>query len=128
MAWRDETSGRRSMRNEWKDRVRERAYALWEREGRPEGSAERHWIRTERQLRAEATRIAPKAREVAGAALRPAGAGTGPPRRPLGESMRPSLSGAGPRTPERGRAGPWPPRSGCLSPRASGLALPNVTR
>jgi Protein of unknown function (DUF2934) len=26
----------------WQRRVRERAYALWEREGRPEGHAERH--------------------------------------------------------------------------------------
>ena len=33
--------------------VRLRAYALWEREGRPEGGAERHWTRAEDELRAE---------------------------------------------------------------------------
>jgi hypothetical protein len=37
----------------WQRRVRERAYALWEREGRPEGRAEEHWFRAEAELRAE---------------------------------------------------------------------------
>jgi len=31
----------------WQRRVRERAYALWEREGRPESRAEQHWFRAE---------------------------------------------------------------------------------
>ena len=35
------------------DKVRERAYAIWEREGRPEGGAERHWAEAEEELRAE---------------------------------------------------------------------------
>jgi hypothetical protein len=35
-------------------RVRERAHAIWEREGRPEGGAERHWAQAEEELRAEA--------------------------------------------------------------------------
>jgi hypothetical protein len=34
----------------WQRRVRERAYALWEREGRPEGHAERHWFQAEAEL------------------------------------------------------------------------------
>jgi nucleotide-binding universal stress UspA family protein len=34
----------------WQRRVRERAYALWEREGRPEGQAERHWFEAEAEL------------------------------------------------------------------------------
>ena len=34
-------------------RVRERAYAIWEREGRPEGHAERHWARAVEELRAK---------------------------------------------------------------------------
>jgi hypothetical protein len=36
----------------WEQRVRERAYAIWEREGRPEGGTERHWARAEEELRA----------------------------------------------------------------------------
>jgi Protein of unknown function (DUF2934) len=35
------------------EKVRERAYAIWEREGRPEGGAERHWAEAEEELRAE---------------------------------------------------------------------------
>ena len=31
--------------------VRERAHALWEREGRPEGAADRHWSLAEAELR-----------------------------------------------------------------------------
>ena len=37
----------------WEQRVRERAYAIWEREGRPESDPERHWARAEEELRAE---------------------------------------------------------------------------
>jgi hypothetical protein len=33
---------------EWDDKVRARAYAIWEREGRPEGGAERHGPRPRR--------------------------------------------------------------------------------
>jgi hypothetical protein len=35
----------------WQRRVRERAHALWEREGRPGGQAERHWFQAEAELR-----------------------------------------------------------------------------
>jgi hypothetical protein len=38
---------------EWDDKVRARAYAIWEREGRPEGGAERHWAQAAEELRAE---------------------------------------------------------------------------
>jgi DNA-binding response OmpR family regulator len=37
-------------------RVRERAHALWEQEGRPAGAADRHWLAAEAELRAEAER------------------------------------------------------------------------
>ena len=37
----------------WEQKVRERAYAIWEREGRPDGAAERHWAMAETELRAE---------------------------------------------------------------------------
>jgi hypothetical protein len=38
---------------EWEDKVRARAYAVWEREGQSEGGAERHWAQAEEELRAE---------------------------------------------------------------------------
>ncbi|WFU06114.1 DUF2934 domain-containing protein (plasmid) [Rhizobium sp. CB3171] len=33
--------------------IRERAYAIWENEGRPEGRAVEHWERAERQISGE---------------------------------------------------------------------------
>ena len=33
-----------------RERVRERAYSLWEQEGRPEGRAEDHWRRAEAEV------------------------------------------------------------------------------
>jgi Protein of unknown function (DUF2934) len=32
------------------DRIKRRAYALWEEEGRPDGRAEEHWFRAEAEL------------------------------------------------------------------------------
>ena len=40
--------------------IREKARAIWEREGRPDGHHERHWIEAERQLSAEAEAAKPK--------------------------------------------------------------------
>ena len=37
----------------WLSKVRARAFAIWERLGRPEGAAERHWAEAEEELRAE---------------------------------------------------------------------------
>jgi CheY-like chemotaxis protein len=47
----------------WEQRVRGRAYAIWQREGRPEGGADRHWSSAEAELQAEAERDTPSARE-----------------------------------------------------------------
>ena len=33
--------------------IRERAYAIWEREGRPNGRADAHWFQAVRELQAE---------------------------------------------------------------------------
>ncbi len=38
----------------WEERVRVRAYAIWESKGRPDGGAEQHWAVAEAELRAEA--------------------------------------------------------------------------
>ncbi|MEX0696950.1 MAG: DUF2934 domain-containing protein [Dongiaceae bacterium] len=32
------------------DRIRERAYSLWEREGRPHGRQMEHWLRAESEI------------------------------------------------------------------------------
>ena len=37
----------------WRQKVRERAYAIWVREGSPEGQAEQFWLMAEEELRAE---------------------------------------------------------------------------
>ncbi|MBB3441842.1 DUF2934 domain-containing protein [Rhizobium sp. BK379] len=47
-------------RNE--DSVRERAYAIWEEEGRPDGQDLRHWSDAEAELHGEATRANKQAR------------------------------------------------------------------
>jgi hypothetical protein len=38
------------MQNQRQDRIRERAYQIWEREGRQEGRAEEHWWQAEQEL------------------------------------------------------------------------------
>jgi hypothetical protein len=35
------------------DRIRERANAIWEREGRPEGRHAEHWAQAQREIEAE---------------------------------------------------------------------------
>ncbi|RVJ40003.1 DUF2934 domain-containing protein [Sinorhizobium meliloti] len=40
------------------DRIRARAYEIWEREGRPDGGHERHWHQAEKELEEEG-RISP---------------------------------------------------------------------
>ena len=37
----------------WRERVRERAYAIWLREGSPDGQAEQFWLMAEEELLAE---------------------------------------------------------------------------
>ena len=37
----------------WQQRVRERAYAIWQREGNPDGAAEQFWLMAEEELLAE---------------------------------------------------------------------------
>lgn len=35
------------------DRIKQRAYEIWEREGRPEGHESKHWSRAEQELQAQ---------------------------------------------------------------------------
>ena len=37
----------------WQQRVRERAYAIWQREGNPDGAPKQYWLMAEEELLAE---------------------------------------------------------------------------
>jgi hypothetical protein len=37
----------------WQQRVRERAYAIWQRAGNPDGAAEQFWLMAEEELLSE---------------------------------------------------------------------------
>ncbi|MBF0373139.1 MAG: DUF2934 domain-containing protein [Alphaproteobacteria bacterium] len=41
--------------DELEDRIRQRAYELWEQEGRPEGRALQHWDQAAREVLGETT-------------------------------------------------------------------------
>ncbi len=41
------------MNDELEMKIRERAYAMWEGESRPDGLAERHWLAAERDVTEE---------------------------------------------------------------------------
>jgi DUF2934 family protein len=63
--WGMSGNGGRTMDRTWEEKVRERAHAIWEREGRPQNAAEQHWSRAEEELRAEeeAEKLAASVRE-----------------------------------------------------------------
>lgn len=46
-------------------RVRERAYALWERDGKPHGRSVDYWLKAERELMPEPLSKGPQARKPA---------------------------------------------------------------
>ncbi len=58
------------------ERIRERAYHLWEAEGRPPGRAEAHWLRAEAEVKGAAESQAPRP------AARPAKAKAKPDTKP----------------------------------------------
>ena len=41
----------------WEKAVREAAYRIWEREGRPEGRAMEHWLAAQRETRGEEEKV-----------------------------------------------------------------------
>ena len=41
------------------DKIRQRAYSLWEEEGHPQGRAEHHWQRAAREVETLAEAVAP---------------------------------------------------------------------
>ncbi len=103
------------------DRIRERAYAIWEREGRPEGRREAHWEQARQELMDERRRERERAERAAPVAsladalgpderLHPSGRNGGGTLRPAAEAIgglegRPGSRG-GNRTPGgRGTSG-----------------------
>lgn len=53
---------------EREQQIRERAHAIWEEEGRPEGRDAEHWERAGREIEAEGDRVAPPATASGGSA------------------------------------------------------------
>ena len=51
------------MANEKIDQLRNRAYQIWERKGRPQGRDLEHWLEAERELEAEDRKPRPKKEE-----------------------------------------------------------------
>ena len=41
------------------DQIAERAFEIWEHEGKPHGQDQEHWVRAERELRKTMTRMSP---------------------------------------------------------------------
>jgi hypothetical protein len=86
------------------DRLRQRAYEIWEREGRPEGRHEEHWVQAHREIEAE---------EGGGASAGPAAPDDAPtPTSPGGAEATPAQASAAadavgaPRKAETGSLGP----------------------
>jgi len=44
------------------ERIRQRAHAIWEQAGRPEGAHQRHWDQASSEIEAEGTGSRPKAK------------------------------------------------------------------
>ena len=59
------------MSDDHRERVRERAYRLWEEAGRPPDQAIDHWIEAERQIEREASSSGAEAGRSESAAARP---------------------------------------------------------
>jgi hypothetical protein len=57
------------------ERIRQRAYAIWENEGRPEGSHRQHWDQASAEIDLEDSRRGQQPREAAAGATSPATSG-----------------------------------------------------
>jgi DUF2934 family protein len=79
---------------DWEERMRVRAYYLWEQAGRPEGSEGAFWAEAERQMRAEASAASAAGTET----------WTGPGGS-VGEEINPSTAPAAPETAAEPKAG-----------------------
>ena len=66
--------------SDWQERIRHRAQAIWEREGRPEGRHEDHWREAEKEIAAEDSATAAARKKPAVSKARTAKAGPKPTR------------------------------------------------
>lgn len=84
--------------------IRERAYAMWEREGRPAGRHLEHWAAAEREIKAEGAFAQVKARarsaksQIEGPAAITRKAGSAASKAPKTPSARKSAKRAAPRS------------------------------
>ncbi|MBC9208843.1 DUF2934 domain-containing protein [Roseomonas aerophila] len=76
------------MQDEQQDRIRDRAHAIWEREGRPEGRHTDHWLQAEQEGSAEGVEPVASAPESPGDDAAPGTPGTG-------EDVCPTCQGSG---------------------------------
>jgi hypothetical protein len=49
LRWSPDVSGKAIMDERDEERIRQRAYGIWEREGRPQGRQDEHWFDAERE-------------------------------------------------------------------------------
>ena len=90
------------MNSDQEARIRQRAYEIWQREGRPEGREDEHWQRAQAEIMAEDGAAANQAPNRAAAGSKPQSeppSPTPPPRRRT--AAKPE--GGRPASPRRGR-------------------------
>ena len=93
------------MQSDRKERISERAYQIWDAEGRVDGRHDEHWQRAEREIAEEELRVAAalanRAADMAGKARRPRQAtGAKKPANPAAKSRAtPARPRGGRRTP-----------------------------
>lgn len=66
------------------ERIRERAHAIWDREGKPEGAAERHWQQAESEIDKEDTGTRKPAAKKPATAKKPAAGSSSASRKTAG--------------------------------------------
>src|SRR5436305_8946907 len=94
------------MADDFDERVRQRAYEIWESEGHPHGREQQHWERARREL---ADQRAPAADDKPRSQTEPAGTARAPSGNDVAESGR--TLGTGPLGPRRKRVAPTAPDS-----------------
>lgn len=83
------------MADDREQRVRQRAYEIWEKEGRRSGRERDHWEQAEREIGGEVRPVrTPAVKE----------SGEGKPKRAKGEEKAPKKPAAGGDKPKKGRA------------------------
>ena len=101
------------MTDERERRIRERAYAIWEREGRPRGREREHWEQAAAELAAEDDGAIEAAELDAGSTITLSPGGRGRRRHRIDAGAAASAGGGladGPRRPKRKAPGGRPPR------------------